>query len=611
MSKTKLLSCIGVLSALLAAGAALLSEYRLALVFVAIAIVGNLLVSVVTHEYVVKTFNKNTNTLAGQISENRSVAKSIRAALKTVGQDIQKVKKDVVRLEGSVKSNSQTLGQLENQLAVSTVNGGDLASTKNAATSKEPAKKLFPKISLLGRPLRDFVYAWLPLSRKRQGEGITQDPEMEEKTAEAVKIDREASRTRDGDIRSSADAKPVMRNQNPKTQAKDTSDAQRLKIYEQLLGREDSFEATEQRFGALKGKSKKPRIILVTSNGAGLGHLTRMAAIDRELEATTLIYTMSSAYHRLGKKADEIVYFPSHRDIGMNGKLWNGLMMAHFDAVVRGFKPDAIVFDGTYVYRGVAGVAKKRKLPLIWVQRGCWKPEVDARSKQRRNPEKFVTDVIIPGDYGCAEDVDMGKSIIPTKVAPIVLCNETDLLSRTEARRFLDLPEDKKLFLVQLGAGVINDISNIKLKVVESVRSLGDDWEPVLVRNPLANHDELPDVLSVQAYPLAKYYRAFDAGAFAAGYNTVQESVQFGLPGLFIPNIETKTDDQVRRADEIQKSGLGRSAKTASEIEAAVKELSSDSVRSQMVAKMSRARDTSGSRAAAQHIMSHAREHQI
>lgn len=363
------------------------------------------------------------------------------------------------------------------------------------------------------------------------------------------------------------------------------------------LNDDSAFEALTERIQ----KSHSPsgvnsRVLMVTSNGAGLGHLTRMAAVDRWLDSETLIYTMSSAYHRIGKPKDSIMYFPSHGDLGMNGRKWNVLMEENFSAVVKGFRPDVIVFDGTYVYRGVINVARKTATDLVWVQRGCWKADVDLRSKQRHDADKFCSSVIVPGDYGCSEAVIVGKSLEPNYVSPITLVQEEDLLTSQSARDALGLPSDKRLFLVQLGAGVINDIGDLRTQVVRAIQSLGDEWSPVLVRNPLSTHSLLPEVPSIQAYPLGKYYNAFEAGVFAAGYNTVQESVELGLPGLFIPNLETKTDDQVRRATGLESAGLGLKAVSVDGIQAAIRKLADQEFNSGIRSRIAAVRQTSGAR---------------
>lgn len=331
------------------------------------------------------------------------------------------------------------------------------------------------------------------------------------------------------------------------------------------------------------------RVLLVSSNGAGLGHLTRLAAISRFVDGQSLIYTLSSAYHVLGKSSKEIVYFPSYGDIGLDGAVWNPLLKAHLGAVVKGFRPNVIVFDGTYVYRGVTAAARQAGVPLVWLQRGCWRPEVLKKSAQRQNPEGYVDHIIVPRDYGCREPEENMQGNLETRyVNPVALLGRNELLDRVEARRQLGLPQDKQLFLVQVGAGVLNDTSELKSVAISAIRGLGERWEPVLVANPLKKDFELEhqEVLTFSAYPVLKYLKAFDAAIFAAGYNSVQESVVAELPAIFVPNLQTKTDDQVRRARGMVEEGLGMIATSVDEIESAVKNLGDSANRAMIASRL-------------------------
>lgn len=311
--------------------------------------------------------------------------------------------------------------------------------------------------------------------------------------------------------------------------------------------------------------SESPRILLVTSNGAGLGHLTRVNAISEHLGGNDLIYTMSSAYRRLNRESAKTIYFPSYGDLGMTGGSWNTIMKAHFQSVFEAFSPDAVVFDGTFVYRGLVQTVKNSSCPLIWLQRGCWRDEVDKQSDQRHHVAKYVDHVLIPGDYGCVESVNVGPDVGVDYVSPIVSGDPSNGLSRAEARSKLGLPKDGNFFLIQLGAGVINDTRDYLSTALEAVRALGEEWEPVVVQNPLSPN-AVSGCRSIEAFPLIDYLAAFDAGVFAGGYNSCQEAVACRLPAVFVPNEATKTDDQVRRVSGLESQGLGLLASTPQEL---------------------------------------------
>ena len=353
--------------------------------------------------------------------------------------------------------------------------------------------------------------------------------------------------------------------------------------------------------------AESPRILLVTSNGAGLGHLTRVNAISQHLGGSDLIYTMSSAYRRLNREAAKTIYFPSYGDLGMAGGSWNSLMKAHFQSVFEAFSPDVVVFDGTFVYRGLVQTVKNSSCPLIWLQRGCWRDEVDKQSDQRHHAAKYVDHVLIPGDFGCIESVDVGPDVGVDYVSPIVSGDPSKGLSRTEARSKLGLPIDGNFFLVQLGAGVINDTADFLSTALEAVRSLGEEWEPVVVQNPLSPN-AVSGCRSIEAFPLIDYLAAFDAGVFAGGYNSCQEAVARGLPAVFVPNEATKTDDQVRRVSGLESQGLGLLASTPQELYDKIQKLRSHEFRETMRRTQAQMRPASGAAEAASIITEIARK---
>jgi UDP:flavonoid glycosyltransferase YjiC (YdhE family) len=48
------------------------------------------------------------------------------------------------------------------------------------------------------------------------------------------------------------------------------------------------------------------------------------------------------------------------------------------------------------------------------------------------------------------------------------------------------------------------------------------------------------DVHIVREFPLSRRFRAFDLAVSASGYNSFHELLRFGIPTLFIPNLDTR-----------------------------------------------------------------------
>ena len=314
-------------------------------------------------------------------------------------------------------------------------------------------------------------------------------------------------------------------------------------------------------------------IVLVSSNGAGLGHLTRLEAITRRLRGSSVIYTLSKGYHKLGKRAEDLVYFPSARTLDLNPRTWNTLLFNHFGSFIASSNPKVIVFDGTYLYSGIVDVSKTLNIPLVWIRRGRWRGEVKEQSIQYNSPLDFCDLVIVPGEYAETDELPVNRESI--HVSPVLVYEHKELLGREHAIRNLGLDPSLKYVLVQLGAGTINQIGGWVNAACSEILDLGEDWKPVLLSNPLNEESDLPVGAEViEAFPISLYLNAFEFAIVAAGYNSVQEAIAAGLPCITVPNLSTVTDDQEARAAAIHQAGLGFNVDSLGTLKSAIETLS-------------------------------------
>lgn len=300
-------------------------------------------------------------------------------------------------------------------------------------------------------------------------------------------------------------------------------------------------------------------ILFVTSNGAGLGHISRLLAVSNQMPSacTVEFLTMSTAYRQVAGTGIKISYFPSSDAAGESPATWNPVFRSFFLRFVRTSRPRVVVFDGTWVYTGITDVCRALNIPLVWIQRGMWKPEIDASSPQRHDVRSVADHVIIPGDYAGREIVDVGKGVVPHYVNPIVMTGREEMLSRTEACAALNLNRDEQYVLLNLGGGAIGDPNSLARRVLNTILESPTRLTPVQVVSPLMETvEEIPGLIRISAYPVMRYANAFEAIVAAAGYNASQEAIAAGVPTLLIPNLETKTDDQGRRASKLASQGL-------------------------------------------------------
>ena len=306
-----------------------------------------------------------------------------------------------------------------------------------------------------------------------------------------------------------------------------------------------------------------PVVVLMTSNGAGMGHLTRLAAVAAAaLQGrgfTAVLLSMSSALPVVAAAipaAARAEYCPGPTSGWMPVDVWHRYLSRRLVALVREVGASTVVFDGTSPYPGL--LAARRALPdlhLVWSRRGMWRPDA---SRAPLRSTGYFDEVVEPGDLAAAADRGPTAGLTDvTRIAPVTVLETLGLpgaptaMPRSAARDALGLDPDRPAMLVTLGAGHINDPSAAIAAAAAAVLT-DPSWQVALTRAPLALRD-LPEAVRSRVtvldrvFPLAAVLSAFDAAVSAAGYNAAHELVLSGVPTLLVPNAATSTDDQVSR----------------------------------------------------------------
>ncbi|WP_197677116.1 hypothetical protein [Friedmanniella luteola] len=292
---------------------------------------------------------------------------------------------------------------------------------------------------------------------------------------------------------------------------------------------------------------EKPRLLFITSNGAGMGHLTRLLAYARRTaaDAEPHFLSLSQAVGVVGEFGFGYEYLPSTKATGMSAKTWHALFAERVSETVARLRPAAVVFDGTWPYDGI--VAARRADPgprWVWSRRGMWRA---GQNREQLAKAAWFDAVLEPGDFAAAYDQGVTVAAPSRRVGPVTLADHDELEDRATARRSLGLDPDAPMALVSLGAGNIDDTSGTTGAVVGALRRLGVE---ICVTRPAisARGGGLDDVHLIRDFPLSRRYRAFDLAVSATGYNSFHELLRFGLPTLFVPNRATSLDDQAGRA---------------------------------------------------------------
>lgn len=339
-----------------------------------------------------------------------------------------------------------------------------------------------------------------------------------------------------------------------------------------------------------------PRVLLITSNGAGMGHLTRMLAValatSRPEHVT--IMSMSVALPVVTDQGVRGEYCPSADRGWLVGPRWHAYLADRVVALAQEVGADVIAFDGVAPYRGLALAAQRLpQTAFVWMRRGLWRPGANLRQLEAGS---WFDLIIEPGDLAQAADrggtAGRGDASI---ISPVSLLDVIEPLPRDQARAELGLVGEGPTLLITLGSGRLGDVATPGRVVLETASQF-PDWQLALTRSAIATQDVPAGAddriqLVSGVYPLVRYLRAFDAVVSAAGYNAVHEFVTAGVPTLLVPNASTRTDDQVGRAAQLAADGLALSADAADPegLAAAVRQLLDDSGSGQVRARLTEA----------------------
>lgn len=291
-----------------------------------------------------------------------------------------------------------------------------------------------------------------------------------------------------------------------------------------------------------------PCVVLFNINGSGMGHMSTCLAYAKRLQgrARPVFFSLASAIEMIHDMGFEADYFVSRFWSRASGWAWDQQLSLRLGLLFERVRPEVVVFDGTWPYRGMLHAAAAYGVPkLVWSNLVLYKE--GTRAVPIRH-DKF--DLLIRlGEIGTAFNIDQeGPPLREVTIPPATLLKDDELLGQGEARDALGLRREGRYALFSLGPGNLKDISGIGRGLIGEMKARG--YTVVWARAPISARDvPLPDdVMPIDAYPLVRFMRAFDLFVGAAGYNTCCEVLQSGVPSLFVPNTQV-SDDQTRRAE--------------------------------------------------------------
>lgn len=292
-------------------------------------------------------------------------------------------------------------------------------------------------------------------------------------------------------------------------------------------------------------------IIFVPTNGAGLGHLTRLLAIARRLKKRIpsieiVFFSTSIAKHLIEREGFIGYHFPPQTLFNppITASQWNKLFLEKLSSVLKYHNPQMLVFDGTYPYLGlIRSMAQMTNIKKIWIKReGSKSGDSDKVCKDK---EKFFNYVITPREAGLNGPEEPARIYCD----PVIYLEKSELMDRQFLLRQWSVPQNASVIYIQLGAGNINDITTDIAILIQTLNQRPGIFvvlgESIIGKNLKLQENNL---LVLKDYPNSRFFNAFDLAICACGYNSFHELLYFGVPSIFVPNLETQKDDQFSRA---------------------------------------------------------------
>jgi len=329
----------------------------------------------------------------------------------------------------------------------------------------------------------------------------------------------------------------------------------------EMLGKKPPSPAALERVTQDPTLSERNCVVVFPTNGVGFGHFTRMLALSKYMKKEDpsleiIFFTTMPTLHLLkpyGIPAHHISGSPYFDE--MSTLEWNGLLEEELSICFEAHRPKQFIFDGAFPYRGMLRAIKARpELDKVWMRRGTFR-----RGKSIPVDSISHFDLIIhPEDSVPLKENEVEHEVMSITCKPITLIEPSEQMSRSQARRRLELPQNAIVVYVQIGAGEINDI-NSEVRITVDALTKRDEVHVVLGESMLGERFDfdLPRVHILRDFPNSLYYNAFDYSIQAGGYNSFHEVRRYGLPTLFYPNLFTGMDDQLARCKVAVDEGWG------------------------------------------------------
>jgi len=311
------------------------------------------------------------------------------------------------------------------------------------------------------------------------------------------------------------------------------------------------------------------RVLCYAVNGLGLGHLTRLIALSRQLRRLCWVLNQPLELCILTSSEGDglaLVHgiptfkipsknlvaeggFEAHRYRKLGKQwVWNAINL---------FSPDLLIVDtfpggSFHELYDVLDLGSKN----VFICRAI-RPEVAAQPAFQNALKGY--DLIVKPEEDGVNDTPVPPQCEERVVGvpPILLRSVGETFERDEARARLGIPPEATAVYVSTGGGGDRDAEALFAQLVVAARQL-PDVSFVVGAGMLYRGREFPapNVSWTRRPVLIECFRAFDAAITAGGFNSVWELLHCGVPCLFLP-LARGWDDQEARVARAVAGGAG------------------------------------------------------
>lgn len=309
---------------------------------------------------------------------------------------------------------------------------------------------------------------------------------------------------------------------------------------------------------------RRVRVLFYAVNGLGLGHITRLTALCRAMQAQNpaidpLFITTSEADNLLNKYDIPYIHLPSKSIASKSGSLSYRRLARMYAGVVNPvydiFQPNIVVVDTmvTGALQDLVSILRFGNCFKVYVHRAR---KTDAYEDYMVQAQRFY-DLVLAPHYRDSELIPMplGHDVPLYWSGPLMLVEGHEARERDAVRKKLGVQNNELLVLISLGGGGDETNPETLKNLIELLRPLPNI--KLLFAEGLLGKESLIEehnILITNEYPVAKLLNGVDFAFASAGYNTFHELLHFGIPTAFIPKLRGY-DDQVLRAKRAAEKG--------------------------------------------------------